>query len=274
MTAKCAVCGGDATIDSGLRDDLVECRGCGLIYRPGATEDRAEFGERYFVEGAYSDYVAEREAIRGSAARRLRALERMVRGRRLLDVGCAAGYFLEAAKNRGWEPSGLELSPYAAARARTQALDVHEGSILAPPDVAPFDVITMWDTIEHLSEPGLALDNARRLLRPGGIIVISTGDRRSAVARLLGRRWRLLGDQTHKFFFDEATLSTLLINAGLRPIASNHAGKWVGLGMVLYQLGIPGASQVRRAIAATGWNPSIYVNLWDVITMVAGAAPS
>ena len=65
-----------------------------------------------------------------------------------------------------------------------------------------------------------------------------------------------------------------LINARLRPIASNHAGKWVGLGMVLYQLGIPGASKVRRAIAATGWNPSIYVNLWDVITMVAGAARS
>ena len=269
MTAACIVCGSDAAFRSRLRSDLVECRECGLIYRPGATEDRAEFGETYYVEGVYSDYTAEREAIRRSAAGRLRMLERAVRGRRLLDVGCAAGYFLEAAQARGWEVSGLELSPYASARARASGIEVHEASILDPPGLLPVDAITFWDTIEHISDPSLALTNARRLLRPGGVIAISTGDRRSVLARVLGRRWRLLSDPTHKFFFDEATLSRLLSNVKLRRVAISRGGKWVGLGMVLHQLGLPGATPIRRAIAKTGWNPAIYVNLWDVMTMLA-----
>lgn len=263
------MCGSDAAFKSSLRGDLVECRECGLIYRPDATENMAEFGENYYVEGVYSDYTAERDAIRSSAVRRLRMLERAVRGRRLLDVGCAAGYFLEAARGRGWEVSGLELSPYASSRARASGFQVYEASILTPPDLPPVDVVTLWDTIEHISDPSLALMNARRLLRPGGVIAISTGDRRSVVARMLGQRWRLLGDPTHKYFFDEATLSRLLNNAKLRTVTVSRAGKWVGLGMVLHQLGLPGATYLRRAIAKRGWNPAIYVNLRDVMTMLA-----
>jgi 2-polyprenyl-3-methyl-5-hydroxy-6-metoxy-1,4-benzoquinol methylase len=190
----------------------------------------------------------------------------------LLDVGCAAGYFLEAARARGWETLGLELSPYTSAQAKAAGLDVYEASILDPPDLPPVDVVTLWDTIEHLSEPVLALKNARRLLKPGGVIAISTGDRRSAVARLLGARWRLMSDPTHKFFFDEATLSRLLANADLRRISSSHVGKWVGLGMVLHQLDVPGATQLRRAFSRIGWNPAVYVNLRDVITIVAEVA--
>jgi 2-polyprenyl-3-methyl-5-hydroxy-6-metoxy-1,4-benzoquinol methylase len=273
MTARCIVCRSDSAIASRLRQDLVECRECGLIYRPDASEDRLEFDESYYVDGVYADYTADREAIVGSAVRRLQMLERAVRGRRLLDVGCAAGYFVEAARARGWEASGLELSPYASSRARLSGLEIHETSILAPPDVPPVDVVTLWDTIEHISDPSLALMNARRLLRPGGVIAISTGDCRSAVARVFGRRWRLLDDPTHKFFFDETTLSRLLSNVDLRTVDVSRPGKWVGLAMVLHQLRAPGATHLRRAIANWGWNPKIYVNLWDVMTMLAKASP-
>jgi hypothetical protein len=117
------------------------------------------------------------------------------------------------------------------------------------------------------------LTNARRLLRPGGVLAISTGDCRSAVARILGRRWRLLRDPTHKFFFDEATLSRLMGNVKLRPVSVDRLGKWVGLSMVLHQLALPGATPIRRAIAKRRWNPAIYVNLWDVMTMLAEASP-
>ena len=206
-SADCVVCGSNATAASPLRADLVECRECGLVYRQNRFEDPGEYSETYFVDGAYSDYSAERDPIFRSARRRLGMLERAVSGRRLLDVGCAAGYFLEAARARGWDVTGLELSRYALERARETDLPVHDGSILAPPDFPPFDVITLWDTIEHLVEPVVALVNARRLLRPNGVIAISTGDRKSVVAKVLGRRWRLLNDPTHNFFFDKNTLS-------------------------------------------------------------------
>jgi SAM-dependent methyltransferase len=269
MTRACAVCGSREANVSPLRADLVECRSCGLIYNPDAREDRGEFGERYYVEGVYADYVADRDAVRRSAASRLRALERIAPGRRLLDVGCAAGYFMEAARSRGWEVSGLELSGYAGARARAAELDVHEASILDPPALAPFDAITLWDTIEHISDPALAVRNARRMLRPGGVLAISTGDRRSAVARALGPRWRLLGDPTHKFFFDQPTLQRLLMNEQFRIVAAGRPGKWVSSSMVLHQAGVPGAAALRRWLAKRHWNPALYVNLWDVMTVVA-----
>jgi 2-polyprenyl-3-methyl-5-hydroxy-6-metoxy-1,4-benzoquinol methylase len=274
MTAAeaCIVCGSNAAVASRLRADLVECRRCGLIYRRDRIEDRSEFGESYFVNGVYADYTRDREAVLRSAARRLHVLERAVHGRRLLDVGCAAGYFLEAARARGWDACGLDLSRYASTHARSSGLDVYEASILAPPDLSPFDVITLWDTIEHVSEPSLALTNARRLLRPGGVLAISTGDCRSAFARLLGRRWRLLADPTHRFFFDEATLSQLLRNVSLRTVCVSRPGKWVPLSMVLHQLPLPGATHIRRAVANTAWNPPIYVNLGDVMTMLAEPA--
>jgi SAM-dependent methyltransferase len=265
----CIVCRGATARTSALRRDLVECVTCGLVYAPEATEDRAEFDSHYYVEGAYADYVQDRDAIHRSAVTRLQALERAVRGRRLLDVGCAAGYFLEAARTRGWSVAGLELSAYAVQLARRLALDIFEASILAPPSLPGFDAITMWDTIEHIPRPDIAVENARRLLRPGGVLAISTGDRRSLVARALGRRWRLMNDPTHKFFFDAPTLSSLLAAAGFTVVSVSRPGKWVSAAMILHQLPSGPTTFARRALSARGWNPALYVNLWDVMTMIA-----
>ena len=271
-TTVCIVCSSTRATASALRADLVHCDSCGLIYNPSAAEDNAEFGQHYYIDGVYSNYSAEREAIQRSAAARLDVLERMVAGRRLLDVGCAEGYFLDAARKRGWETVGLELSPYASARARSTGLQVIEGSILAPPALPPFDAITLWDTIEHLSDPALALRNARTLLKPSGRMAIATGDCRSLAARLLGRRWRLLSDPTHKFFFDESTLVRLLTKSKLRTLGISRTGKWVGIGMVLHQAGLPGAAALGRTLARRGWNPSVYLNPRDVMTLLAEAA--
>jgi SAM-dependent methyltransferase len=216
--------------------------------------------------------VQDRDAIHRSAVSRLQILERAVEGRRLLDVGCAAGYFLDAARSRGWNVAGLELSAYSVQLARRLALEVFEASILAPPPLPVFDAITMWDTIEHIARPDIAVQKARRLLRPGGVLVISTGDRRSFVARALGRRWRLMTDPTHKFFFDEPTLSSLLAAAGFKVQSVSRPGKWVSAGMILHQLPPGPTTFARRALSARGWNPALYVNLGDVMTMVATPA--
>jgi SAM-dependent methyltransferase len=268
----CVVCDGRTARSSTLRRDLVECVNCGLVYVPAATEDRAEFDDHYYVEGVYADYVQDRDAIHRSAVSRLETLERAVKGRRLLDVGCAAGYFLDAARTRGWNVAGLELSPYSVQLARRLALEVFEASILGPPPLAVFDAITMWDTIEHIARPDIAVENARRLLRPGGVLVISTGDRRSLVARALGRRWRLMNDATHKFFFDEPTLSSLLAKGGFKVLSVSRPGKWVSAAMILHQLPSGPTAFARRALSAGGWNPAFYVNLGDVMTIIATPA--
>src|SRR5206468_1023718 len=124
----CIVCGGVSAVATRLRRDLVRCANCGLLYAPHAVEDGAEFGERYYRDGAYADYEADRSAIARSGADRLETLERMVRGRRLLDVGCASGYFLDAARRRGWDVVGLEISQYTASAGRRLGIEIHEAS--------------------------------------------------------------------------------------------------------------------------------------------------
>jgi SAM-dependent methyltransferase len=265
----CVICGEAAAAAAGMRSDLVRCVGCGLIYNPNASENRDDFSSSYYRAGVYADYDADRTAIALSAHRRLRVLERRTTGRRLLDVGCAAGFFLDAARQRGWDVAGLELSVYAAGRARSLGLTVYEGSILEPPPLRPFDVVTMWDTIEHLARPDIAVQKAAGLLSPDGILAVSTGDCGSLVARACGRRWRLLSDPTHKFFFSEHTLGALLKSAGFRPVAVGRPGKWVSSAMILHQLGIGAAARASQFLVQIGMNPPVYVNLRDVVTVVS-----
>lgn len=256
---------------------ILRCRACGLVSAdPGAPATHADYGEDYYREGMYADYLADRDAIQQNAPRVLAELERMVGGRTLLDVGCATGFFLDAARARGWDVCGIEVSAYASDYARRElGLEVKTGSITAPPAGLPrFDVVTFWDTIEHLDRPDLALENIRRLLRPQGVLVFSTGDYGSLLRRLTGKRWRLFADPTHNFFFDEPALRRLLQRAGFEVVRVTRRGKRVSLSLILHQSGLPLSGRLRRWLCARGWNPSLYVNLRDVVTVFArpGAA--
>lgn len=272
--SPCLLCG-DAGMSRKLFDlqrPVWRCGRCGLVYaEPAGDAAPARYTESYYHRGAYADYVGDRLAIHKNAARTLARLERLVGGRRLLDVGCAAGFFLEAARARGWEVWGLEVSEYASEVARRRlSLDVRTASVISPPDDLPaFDVVTLWDTIEHLDRPDLALANVRRLLSPQGALVLSTGDYGSLLRRLTGRRWRLFGDPTHNFFFDRHTLTELLRRAGFRVTGMSRRGKWVSLSMILHQSPLAFAAGVLRRVGAGDFNPALYVNLWDVVTVFA-----
>jgi 2-polyprenyl-3-methyl-5-hydroxy-6-metoxy-1,4-benzoquinol methylase len=219
----------------------------------------------------YSDYLGDRSAIHRNAGRKLSRLARLTAGRELLDIGCATGFFLEKARAEGWSVRGLEVSQYASEYARHNlGLEVQTGSIVSLPTGLPkVDVVTMWDTIEHLDRPDLALQNIRRLLRPDGVLVFSTGDYDSVLRRVTGKRWRLFADPTHNFFFTKDTLRRMLEQAGYQILSIDQKGKWVSLSLVLHQSPLPLKTQIRRWLTSSGWNPSIYVNLWDVVTVYA-----
>ena len=272
---SCLLCGNGEKAQTlfKLSRQILKCERCGLVYaeKAGPGVLKALYTESYYRQGAYADYLGDRVAIRKNAARVLKHLERLVEGRTLLDVGCAAGFFLDAARAHGWAVKGLEFSEYAADYARRELqLRVDTGSIVDPPkDLPTFDVITMWDTIEHLERPDLALAHIRRLLRPEGVCVLSTGDHASLMRRLTGKNWRLFSDPTHNFFFDHSTMETLLRQAGFRMTSITHQGKWVSLAMILHQSRLPFAARAQDWLSTRNWNPSIYVNLWDVMTVIA-----
>ncbi len=250
---------------------IFQCTACALVYADPRRAPAVDYPEDYYRDGVYADYLADRDAIQRNAPRVLEELERMVEGRRLLDVGCATGFFLEAARSRCWDVRGLEASEYASEHARRElGLQVETASIVAPPKGLPlFDVVTLWDTIEHLDRPDLALANIRRLLDPNGVLVLSTGDYDSLLRRLTGKRWRLFADPTHNFFFDEETLRLMLMRAGFEVLRVTRWGKRVSLSLILHQSGLPLSARLRTWLLAKGWNPSVYVNLRDVVTIFA-----
>jgi 2-polyprenyl-3-methyl-5-hydroxy-6-metoxy-1,4-benzoquinol methylase len=139
--------------------------------------------------------------------------------RRVLDVGCATGVFL-ATGSDAWQKVGVELSAQAAEQARRQfGLTVYPGTLeQAPLSGQQFDVITMWDVLEHLHQPVASLMHIRELLRPDGIFVARVPNLSSYDARLCGRYWGGLEQPRHLFIPDEQTLTRMLEQAGFRVV--------------------------------------------------------
>jgi 2-polyprenyl-3-methyl-5-hydroxy-6-metoxy-1,4-benzoquinol methylase len=184
---------------------IVRCRDCGLGMLPMAL--------RGDTTSAYVD--AEDPAYIEQADERIRNAHRLLSlvpsGGRLLDVGCACGFLLVAARERGFIVQGVEPSAWAANYARRQfALDVWQGALEdAPLEAVSYAVVVLADAIEHLTNPRQVVAKLHRLLAPGGRLVILTPDLGSRVARLAGAQWwGLLDDHYH--YFDRRTLRRLL----------------------------------------------------------------
>jgi 2-polyprenyl-3-methyl-5-hydroxy-6-metoxy-1,4-benzoquinol methylase len=134
---------------------------------------------------------------------------------RLLDVGCGTGVFLLAAQQSGWDTLGLEGNPQAAAEARTRARNVKQGDLADEQWAsASFDVVTLWQVLEHLPEPLPILRKLREALKPGGFLFVAVPNAASLQAKLLGRRWFNFQNPTHLIHFTFGTLSHLLSKAG------------------------------------------------------------
>jgi SAM-dependent methyltransferase len=136
---------------------------------------------------------------------------------RFLEVGCGAGTFLAAMKERGWEVEGIELNRVAAERAAAGGLRVHSGALenVDVPD-GSFDLITAWMTIEHLHDPLEALERLKRWSKPGGWLAISVPDAGAAEFRWFGPHWYALQVPTHLFHFTSASLVRIIEVAGWR----------------------------------------------------------
>lgn len=177
------------------------------------------------------DDPAEIARLRALGARHVEALARRARPPgRLLDVGCSAGFFLEAARYAGWTVQGVELSADAAALARERlGLDVFVGELADAP-LAPvsFDAVTLWDVVEHVRDPAAMLRDARTLLRPGGTLALSTPNigglfpRLSRPVAVATGYWTHPEPPAHLFQFSQTTILRLLQATGFRVAGVLH----------------------------------------------------
>jgi 2-polyprenyl-3-methyl-5-hydroxy-6-metoxy-1,4-benzoquinol methylase len=230
----CVVCGraGAQALFEKNGCTLVRCRACAAVYvgeDPAGINFDALYGQGYYTgghEAVFGDYVGQQAVRRRHARRLLRQLRllppRLPRSGRLLDVGCATGFFLAEAASH-YEVQGVELSAWSAAWAREQlGLKVHTGTLhsAALADTV-FDVVTLWDVIEHVPDPVPLLAEVARVLKPGGRMVLTTGDYGSAYAQrqgLHGQDWHLMTPPWHLTMFTRQSLARAAAAAGLRVL--------------------------------------------------------
>jgi SAM-dependent methyltransferase len=206
---------------------LVQCDRCGLV----SLSPSLSPGElaRYYPP-AYEPYrdpeeqisARERKSIARALAIQLDFIERYAPRRgRLLDVGCATGGFLRLAQSRGWQASGIEPGEQAARIAQQRyGLEVRIGTLESEAYPAEqFDVITLWDVLEHLPNPKSALLRLRDWLKEGGLLVFSIPNLESFDCRLFGPAWIGWDAPRHLNLFPQQTVKTLLSHTGFEPLA-------------------------------------------------------
>jgi 2-polyprenyl-3-methyl-5-hydroxy-6-metoxy-1,4-benzoquinol methylase len=246
-----------------------ECRDCGMLFQWPMRSAHELLRAYQDVEDPL--YVAEKGNRYHTFRRVLKALG-PARGRTLLDVGAYCGYFLDVAREGGFRPEGLELSRWAAGHARSLGFTVHGVPLeeLAARGTQ-YDVVTLWDVVEHFADPREELAAAFRLVRPGGRIYLSTIDASSLVARLLGGQWPWLMDM-HLFYFGRATLAALLEEVGFRVTDVRTYTHIISADYLLRKVGAsftPAAPVLEglRRVVPGGW--AIPFNLGDNMLMAA-----
>lgn len=211
-----------------------KCRSCGFIFidpRPTDGDLQLMYSDEYFLFdgaefGAHSSTDYETAAIRGSVKfpAILGAIKRFKPAGKFFEIGCGMGYFLNFAKENGYEVSGIEYAALGTEACRSKfGLDVHQSSFEAwegAPDA--YDVIFMGDVLEHLVDPLGMLRKALSMLKPGGVVATEVPSMfnaivgRAAVAgmNLLGRQRKMPMPPYHINEFTPATLREILLTAG------------------------------------------------------------
>ena len=220
----------DAGNPGGPRFAVVSCEACGLWFtnpRPAESEMGRFYPEDYPPHQVRRTPPAKARApgwwSRTSARLRRRCPDRRwlaPHGRmRLLDVGCGSGVFLERMHQHGWDVTGLDVSEKMVRRIRDElGLRALPGT-LPHAELAPesFDVVTMWQTLEHVYRPLETLGHVRELLVPGGRLIVSVPNVASGPSGWFGPAWNGLELPRHLTHFTPATLREMLCRAGFEP---------------------------------------------------------
>ncbi len=196
-------------VQTGDLFSLLVCENCGFGHTVSSPENLAKYyaeyhGKRHGFTTDYCDW------------RRIRWVEKSVennQSRKILDIGCGSGTFLETAKRRGWQTVGTELN---AENFQDSGLEVHEDLKKVAENHAPesFDAITLWHTLEHFKNPREILTKARELLNENGSILIAVPNFGGFQSKIFGGNWLHLDMPRHLFHFNFNALKLLLGQCG------------------------------------------------------------
>lgn len=210
--------------DDILLDQLVHCRCCGLQYltprlRSSVIIDGYSAGEDPL-------FVSQAIAREKTFARCWRSIMKKAHPPgRLLDVGTASGAFLKVAQDQGWQVEGCEPNRWLTDWCKERyGISVFPGTIfdMQLPDHR-FDVVSLWDVLEHTTDPKAVLKECHRVLKKEGLLIVNYPDAGSVIARAMGRKWVFLLS-IHLYYFTRATIKKMLNEVGFE--VKNYRPHW------------------------------------------------
>ncbi len=278
MTNRCIVC--DSEKASALYTGIVSCDDCGYIYADvDMTQEEFEalYHSDYFQGEEYSDYLADRDVLQKNFSKRLEVLRKYMDPKRhqsLLEVGCAYGFFLQMAEKEFSHVVGVDVTPAGVEYARQElALNAHKTDLLEWDfDNKEYDVVCLWDTIEHLRAPDKYLEKIAENTASGALLNITTGDIDSKMAKFRKNKWRLIHPPTHAHYFSVDSLTRLLDRYGFDVVHVEHCGFYRSVDNIAYNIltlrsNFSWLYNFLKKIKVTNWD--IYSNMYDIMYIVA-----
>jgi hypothetical protein len=211
-------------VPDGVHYRIVKCHTCGLV-RSDPVLDSLALAELY-AQSSFA-YAGEVENIRATYGRYLaKTAPYQTRKGALLEIGCGNGFFLEEALSQGYHPvQGIEASRIAVESAPPTVREKIICDAMRPGIFSPehFEIVCLFQVMDHLPEPGVILDECYKLLRPGGLILLISHNVESISAKLLKNRSPII-DIEHTYLFSPATLTRLLVAHGFQVVNSGSVG--------------------------------------------------
>lgn len=270
----CCICGTKSVPAVAIRKDgfdIAKCADCGTGRTVVANFDPAEFyNEDYFSGGPYRDYEGSQITLRREFADQVAFLRTFANGGKLLEIGCAFGFFLQEAKPY-FEVHGFEIAQAAVDFCNRSGLpNVQHGGVTEDylERHGPFDAVIMLDVIEHIDDVTATMAMLARHLSPKGVVLVTTGDWDALTAKLAGSRWRLLTPPFHLWFFTARGLTKMFRTLNLNREHLSHPWKLVPLELILSQASQMLGIEWRWKLPASVRNIGIPASMGDAMRMV------
>lgn len=248
----CSLCGkkGAHSHFVKLGHQISKCPNCGL-YSLNFEGDYQKFITTYYSKGfftggklyrAYADYVGDKKTVLKNMKKYLTVIKKFKKKGKLLDLGCAMGFLIEEANQWNYDAYGVDISEYAVNIAKKLVGNnrVIIGKVEDLDRVLgknnSFDIITMFDLIEHLENPKEVLKKVAKVMHKDGILVVQTGDAGSTWAKLMGKNWHFFAPPQHFYFYSQKNMKDLLEQAGFKIVKIQKVGKWVSLRYLFHMM--------------------------------------
>jgi SAM-dependent methyltransferase len=275
---NCIICGADSPVP--FYPGILKCGSCGHVFADTQLSDSALsalYKKDYFFGREYSNYLNDKAVLQKNFMLRWKTLRRFLdpqRHKRLLEIGCAYGFFLELSKPFFNYSLGIDITEDGINHAKNKlGLNATMGHFLdCDLKNENYDVVCMWDTIEHLREPHLYIQKIAEHTEDGALLALTTGDILSLPAKIRKQNWRLIHPPTHLHYFSIKTIGALLEKYNFEVLYCRYCGFYRSMDNIAYNIFVLRHQNQRLYDWLRKWKLTrfyCYLNAFDIMYVIA-----